>query len=199
MTGCASEPEVVPAGPDTYYVSAGGGLGWTPASAPIRAKVYKAANNFCAKRGLVMMPVSVNERPGEMGRHTASMDLVFRALKPGDSEIKRPISGSAAHFTDSKIQYPKSSTPSSRSNLNRPTAAGFQGSGSWIDSVSNGGEIIILSDHSVWKVSPLDQLETSLWLSLSDVQIVPGDDASFPFRMINKDDKEVVNVQLLSR
>lgn len=89
FVGCA-RLEVVPAGPDTYSVSAGGGLGWTPSSAPVRAKVYKAANDYCVKRGLVMVPVSVDERPGEMGRHTASMELVFRALRPGDPDIKRP-------------------------------------------------------------------------------------------------------------
>jgi len=90
LVGCSTSPEIVPAGPDTYSVSAGGGLGWTPSSAPIRAKVYRAANDFCAERGLIMVPVSVDQRPGEMGRHTASMELVFRALRPGDPEIERP-------------------------------------------------------------------------------------------------------------
>jgi len=65
-------------------------LGWTPSSAPIRADVYKAANDYCIKRGLVMVPVSVDERPGKIGHHTASVELVFRALHPGDPDIKRP-------------------------------------------------------------------------------------------------------------
>ena len=37
-----------------------------------------------------MVPVSVDQRPGKMGSHTASMELVFRALHPGDPDIKRP-------------------------------------------------------------------------------------------------------------
>jgi hypothetical protein len=40
--------------------------------------------------GLVMVPVSFDSRPGELGRHPPSADLVFRALKPGDPDIKRP-------------------------------------------------------------------------------------------------------------
>lgn len=90
FTGCASRPEVVPAGPDTYTVAAGGGMGWTPSSAPVRAAVYRAANEFCQKRGLVMVPVSLDQRPGQIGSHTASVELVFRALPPGDPEIQRP-------------------------------------------------------------------------------------------------------------
>jgi len=89
FNGCALE--VVPAGPDTYTVAGGGGLGFTPASGPVRARVYKTANTWCAARGLVMVPVAIDERPGEMGRHTAQVELTFRALRPGDPEIKRPM------------------------------------------------------------------------------------------------------------
>lgn len=88
FAGCAS-PEVVSAGPDTYTVAAGGGLGMTPSSAPVRAAVYKAANQFCAKRGLVMVPVMVDESPGVMGSHTAQVELTFKALRPGDPAIRK--------------------------------------------------------------------------------------------------------------
>lgn len=87
LTGCAAE--IVPAGPDTYTVSASGGI-YTQSSAGSRAKAYKAANDYCVKRGLVMVPVSVDERQYELGRHTANFTLIFRALPPGDPEIKRP-------------------------------------------------------------------------------------------------------------
>jgi hypothetical protein len=100
LTACATE--VVPAGPDTYSVSASGGP-WTQSSAPIRAKVFKAANAFCVERNLVMVPVSVDERPYELGRHTANIDLVFRALPPGDPEIKRP--NVEAPNSTQRIQY----------------------------------------------------------------------------------------------
>lgn len=85
FAGCAAE--VVPAGPDTYTVAASG-AGFS--SAGVRASVYKTANEFCAKRGLVMVPVSFDVKDGELGRRPPSAELVFRALRPGDPEIKRP-------------------------------------------------------------------------------------------------------------
>lgn len=60
------------------------------ATAGAREKVYKKANEFCTANGLVMVPVSFKARPGELGRHPPSADLVFRALKPGDPAIERP-------------------------------------------------------------------------------------------------------------
>ena len=60
------------------------------ATAGVREKVYEKANQYCAKKGLVMVPVSFKARPGELGRHPPSADLVFRALKPGDPAIGRP-------------------------------------------------------------------------------------------------------------
>ncbi len=86
LGGCVSS-DVIPAGPDTYMVSASG-AGF--ATAGVREKVYKKANDFCAARGLVMVPFSFKARPGELGRHPPSADLVFRALKPGDPAIGRP-------------------------------------------------------------------------------------------------------------
>ena len=78
----------------------------------------------------------------------------------------------------------------------RPTYIGADES---IEEVSSNGAIITLSDGSIWKVSPLDQLDTALWLPVSDVRIVAGDDPSYPYKMINKDDGEMANVELLSR
>ena len=80
-------PQVISAGPDTYSVStSSAGFG----SAGVRKRVFSAANDFCSKRGLVMVPVSVDVRGGVLGQRPPSADLVFRALKPGDPDIKRP-------------------------------------------------------------------------------------------------------------
>ena len=37
-----------------------------------------------------MVPVSFKARPGALGQHPPSADLIFRALKPGDPAIGRP-------------------------------------------------------------------------------------------------------------
>jgi hypothetical protein len=41
----------------------------------------------------------------------------------------------------------------------------------WIDSVSDDGEVIVLSDDSVWQVEFADQVKASLWLPLQRVVI----------------------------
>ncbi len=87
LTSGCSTSDVISSGPDTYMVtSSGAGFG----TASVRENVYKKANDFCAKRGLVMVPVSFKARPGELGRSAPNADLVFRALKPGDPAIGRP-------------------------------------------------------------------------------------------------------------
>ena len=85
LAGCAAE--VIPAGPDTYTV-ASSGAGFSTAG--VRAKTYRAANDYCQKRGLVMVPVSFDAQGGVLGQRPPTAELVFRALTPGDPEIKRP-------------------------------------------------------------------------------------------------------------
>jgi hypothetical protein len=89
IAGCAWSPRVVPAGPQTYTVTAEEGLKWNTATVPARELVFDAANEYCTKRKLVMVPVSLDVRPGEIGVRLASADLVFRALPPGDPQIAR--------------------------------------------------------------------------------------------------------------
>ena len=86
LAGCAGG-EIIPSGPDTYTVTSGASAGFS--SAGVRAEVYKAANKFCEERGLIMVPVSLDAREGALAQHPPSATLVFRALKPGDPDIKR--------------------------------------------------------------------------------------------------------------
>jgi hypothetical protein len=72
----------------------------------------------------------------------------------------------------------------------------YAGADEFIDEVSSNGALITLSDGSIWKVSPIDQIGSALWLPVTDVRITAGDDASYPYKMVNKDDGEVANVQL---
>ena len=86
LPGCASN--VVPAGPQTYMISTTE-VGLTQGGRA-KAAAYRKADEWCRKRGLVMVPVSVDQHSAEfMGRYGGA-ELVFRALPPGDPEIKRP-------------------------------------------------------------------------------------------------------------
>ena len=50
------------------------------------------------------------------------------------------------------------------------------------------GNLVKLEDGSIWKVDPVDTVDSSLWLATSD--IVACDD-----KLINTDDNEVVNAK----
>ena len=68
------------------------------------------------------------------------------------------------------------------------------GDGHWIKSQSDDGTIITLEDDSVWQVDPLDRIDTSLWLPITDITVVESDDG---YLLINTDDGEKANAQLL--
>jgi hypothetical protein len=63
-------------------------------------------------------------------------------------------------------------------------------SGHWIESVIDDGRIIKLEDGSVWEVDSIDQIDSMLWLPVSDI-VVCGD------KLINVDDNESVNATRL--
>ena len=87
--GCAIGPKVVQAGPQTYMVSSDAGLSWSEATGSSRDAVLRAANRFCAKRKLIMVPVSLDVHPTDSEGLFERADLVFRALRRGDPEIAR--------------------------------------------------------------------------------------------------------------
>jgi hypothetical protein len=89
VSGC-STGSVIQAGPDTYSVtSTGAGF----STDGVRSKVYDAANEYCAKKNLVMIEASLDIQSGSLGRHPPNADLKFRCLKSGDPEISRRASG----------------------------------------------------------------------------------------------------------
>lgn len=61
-------------------------------------------------------------------------------------------------------------------------------SGHWIASVNRDGEIVILEDGSVWLVDPIDQIDTMLWLPISDIVACYD-------KLINTDDGETVSAR----
>ena len=85
LAGCSTG--VVPAGPQTHMVSTSA-AGLVSAGVPM-AKAYREAHAWCASRGLVMVPVTVQTADAVYGRHMAHCDLTFLAVRPGDPRIGR--------------------------------------------------------------------------------------------------------------
>jgi hypothetical protein len=73
------------------------------------------------------------------------------------------------------------------------------GSGHLIQSVMDDGSVIKLEDDSLWKVSPIDEINSALWLPATDIAVIDSDDLSYPYKLVNKDDNEVVNARLLEQ
>ena len=93
LSACSSG--IVPAGPDTYMVSRSvSGFG---SSAHAKAKLYKEASAWCNKNGFVMVPIASDEMSPEVGKRMGSAELTFRALRPGDPEIKRTNINTPTH------------------------------------------------------------------------------------------------------
>ena len=72
-------------------------------------------------------------------------------------------------------------------------------SGHWIEGVIDGGSFVKLEDGSLWQISPLDTITSALWLPISDIVVIEGNDLGYPYKLINTDDRESVNARRLSR
>jgi hypothetical protein len=70
-------------------------------------------------------------------------------------------------------------------------------SGHWISEVTSNGKFIELEDDSLWEVSPLDTIDSSLWLATEDIVVVESKNPLFPYRLINKDQGETVEAKLI--
>jgi len=58
----------------------------------------------------------------------------------------------------------------------------------YLKSKSDDGSVLILADGSVWAVSPVDQIDSALWLPLTTIIIPDNEDC-----LINSDDGEKVD------
>ena len=88
---------IISAGPSTYIASSGGGI-YTSDSGAVRESVYKAANDFCASKGLVMVPIEETERPYQLAHNTASISLTFKALpKEEAAKWNTPVRHTVIH------------------------------------------------------------------------------------------------------
>jgi hypothetical protein len=79
----------------------------------------------------------------------------------------------------------------------RPSIYVVEGGGHWIDDVMDDGNLIKLEDGSLWQVSPIDAIDSALWLPVSDITVIEGDDPSYPFKLVNTDENEVVRARPL--
>jgi hypothetical protein len=72
------------------------------------------------------------------------------------------------------------------------------GDGHWIDSISDDGSVITLEDGSVWLVSPVDTVDTSIWLDVDNITVAHSHDPLYPYLLINTDEGETAHARFLT-
>lgn len=71
-----------------------------------------------------------------------------------------------------------------------PKAAAYPAIGHkrWVKSKADGGKFIKLEDGSLWEVSPIDKINTMLWLPLDDVVVVESKNPLYPYKLVGERD-----------
>jgi hypothetical protein len=72
-------------------------------------------------------------------------------------------------------------------------------SGHWISGIDSEGAMIMLEDRTIWEVSPVDRINSSLWLRTSSITITEGNNPKYPYKLINTNDRETVDAKPLRR
>jgi hypothetical protein len=86
VAGCAN-PGIVKLSQDTYLLSRTDKGGIFGNASAMKADVIREANEFAAKQGKILIPVSLNESPMHIG-HFAQVDYQFRLVDESDPEAK---------------------------------------------------------------------------------------------------------------
>jgi hypothetical protein len=88
LGGCSSSTGILPAGPDTYTLSA--------RYAPIRGgsdeaerEVLTKANEFCGQHGRQFVPNNMGQTAGMVSNNTTGYTVTFKCLLPNDPAIAR--------------------------------------------------------------------------------------------------------------
>jgi hypothetical protein len=63
-----------------------------------------------------------------------------------------------------------------------------------VQSKTDDGSIVTLEDGSVWQIDPLDQIDTTLWLPMTEITVV---ETGSGYLLINTDDGEKAHARLL--
>ncbi len=70
--------------------------------------------------------------------------------------------------------------------------------GHWVSEKIDGGRIIELEDGSLWEISPLDRIDTMLWLVVQNISVIKRDDLLYPYYLLNKSTGDMVEAKLIS-
>jgi hypothetical protein len=68
----------------------------------------------------------------------------------------------------------------------------------WIESVADDGAVIVLEDHSVWGISTVDRVRTSVWLPVDNVTVEKSDSKSdYPYLLTDSNRQNSVHAKYM--
>lgn len=75
------------------------------------------------------------------------------------------------------------------------------GGGHWVKEKIDSGRMILLEDGSLWEISSMDRLNTTLWLRITNITVIESDDCypGFAHMLVNTDDGEKACAKLVGR
>ena len=100
------------------------------------------------------------------------------------TRVRHPVLGAHAQ-ANSSTQSPRYSGGHSRA----VQVYSGVGESHTLDTVGADGEILKLDDGSIWQVSSVDQVDTSLWLATEDILVIDSKNPSYPYLRINTDSR----------
>ena len=65
------------------------------------------------------------------------------------------------------------------------------GGGHWISKNIDSGAFIKLEDGSLWEISPIDKINSMLWLPISNITIIESKNPLYPYLLVNDDGTKV--------
>ena len=90
VTGCTTSSGIIPVGQDAYMVT-GTEKSFKGSAVGIKGSLLKQADEFCAKRGGVMVVTKTVQTDMVSFKSDASAEVYFKCLTPDDPQLKHPV------------------------------------------------------------------------------------------------------------
>lgn len=71
------------------------------------------------------------------------------------------------------------------------------GAGHWVSKTLDGGQYVELEDGSLWEISPLDRINTALWLVTEEITVIESSNPFYRYKLINTDSSDSAEAKLI--
>ena len=58
----------------------------------------------------------------------------------------------------------------------------------WVQKTIDSGAFIQLEDNSLWEISPIDRVNTMLWLPIDDIVVIESKNSLYPYKLVGERD-----------